>query len=380
MNFDDLDKKNFNDIKKIDEGMKNRIKPNVLDYNTDTAKISWQKLATYTMAIVLTVCIVTALFTALYNDRSDGGLSKGTDSTGVSTNNTEVNTNNTEANTKTAQEKVPFTEAQENMFYRFVGSNNKHPIEIEILGNVDGYIIFKFDKGGDTAVVEMILGGFEIRSSCIYYPSAVGTYVMNDDAIYTLQQAYNKAKISMETVYPLLPENMKIGKSEQPDKFFPEPDIMSYENIKANYYRTNEHGNWNGKKYPDTVKISSVKELDDYYNMYKDIYDFDYGYDEPKSMSDSVFSNKDEYNDLYFTKNDLLFVLVEHGSGTLRNKVNSLISESNHLYINIEYFNPYGKYAGGSDDMAEWHIVLELDKSLSEKDITVNITESDYSD
>lgn len=138
----------------------------------------------------------------------------------------------------------------------------------------------------------------------------------------------------------------------------------------AQYIRTN--GYIDGQEYPYYVIIRSVKDLERYYAQNKGIYDLE---KHEKVYSDTTVGWLDaieKYDEEYFKANDLIMMVLEEGSGSIRHEVKSVIK------------NPDGSFAVdikrdvpeiGTDDMAEWHIFLEIDcgkiNPLTKVDITI---------
>ena len=92
-------------------------------------------------------------------------------------------------------------------------------LEIDLLGLSNGYIILYYPEGGDSAIVEEILGGYKIFSGQVHYPSHTGLYALNDEEALILAEAYKQGKIHMDEVYPLLPERMQAGETDEPDYY-----------------------------------------------------------------------------------------------------------------------------------------------------------------
>ena len=127
------------------------------------------------------------------------------------------------------------------------------------------------------------------------------------------------------------------------------------------YIRTN--GYHEDVEYPVVKIIRSVEELNAYYNENKERYDLE--------RNDKVYSDTtigfldacDKYTAGYFEDQILVMVLLEEGSGSIRHNVDNVKHGSDgKLYISIRRDVP----EVGTDDMAEWHILIE-----PEKDITV---------
>ena len=135
------------------------------------------------------------------------------------------------------------------------------------------------------------------------------------------------------------------------------------------YIRTN--GYHEDVKYPVVKIIRSVEELNAYYNENKERYDLE--------RNDKVYSDTtigfldacDKYTAEYFEDQILVMILLEEGSGSIRHNVDNVkIGSNGKLYISISRDVP----EAGTDDMAEWHILIEPEKDItvaSESDVIV---------
>lgn len=124
-------------------------------------------------------------------------------------------------------------------------------------------------------------------------------------------------------------------------------------------------------EYPVVKIIRSVEELNAYYNENKERYDLE--------RNDKVYSDTtigfldacDKYTAGYFEDQILVMVLLEEGSGSIRHNVDNVKHGSDgKLYISIRRDVP----EVGTDDMAEWHILIEPEKDItvaSESDVIV---------
>jgi hypothetical protein len=120
------------------------------------------------------------------------------------------------------------------------------------------------------------------------------------------------------------------------------------------YIRTG--GYHDGNQYPRAVMIRSLQELDAYIEANGDRY----------YLAQSGFQGKcGKYDEAYFEKGYLVFVLVEEGSGSIGHEVTgSTISSDGTLAIYIQRKVP----EVGTCDMAQWHIILEMNKEVKVKD------------
>lgn len=135
------------------------------------------------------------------------------------------------------------------------------------------------------------------------------------------------------------------------------------------YIRTN--GYHEDVEYPVVKIIRSVDELNAYYNANKDKYNLERRSD-PASDSTIGFLNAcDKYTAEYFENQILVMVLLEEGSGSIRHNVDNVkYGSDGKLYVSVRRYVP----EAGTDDMAEWHILIEPEKDIAvanESDIVV---------
>jgi hypothetical protein len=135
-------------------------------------------------------------------------------------------------------------------------------------------------------------------------------------------------------------------------------------NFDVQYLRTNKHE----KRTTVTTVISSKIKLEQYYedacpNRYYPDENVDYY---AKIFKDSI----EKYTDGFFTDKYLVIVLLEETSGSIRHEVEK-VDEHGNIFINR--FVP-GNEMYITDDMAEWHIVIEINKSFNPEQFTAKIT------
>ena len=127
----------------------------------------------------------------------------------------------------------------------------------------------------------------------------------------------------------------------------------------AQYVRTNGYSE--GVLYPSVRIIDSLQELKDYYNTWHEVFDLER---KEKVYSDTTIGFLDacdQYDETFFEKNYLIFVLLEEGSGSIRHEVRSVQQTADKkISISIDRKVP----EVGTDDMAEWHIILELRRDV----------------
>lgn len=128
-------------------------------------------------------------------------------------------------------------------------------------------------------------------------------------------------------------------------------------------------GGADGVDYPIVTAISSMEELNAYYERYKDSYDLE--------RKDTVYADStigfldacDKYNEEFFEKQQLLLVMLEAGSGSIRFIVRSVgIVEDEReekLLISIQKQVP----EVGTDDMAQWTCLIELEEGVTVENV-----------
>lgn len=130
------------------------------------------------------------------------------------------------------------------------------------------------------------------------------------------------------------------------------------------YIRTD--GYQSGAKYPVVKIIRSVDELNTYYEANKDNYSLERHSGPPfYSYSTIGFLDAcDKYDAAYFEDQILLMILLEEGSGSIRHEVESVGIDSGDIWVKIKSIVP----EACTDDMAEWHILIEPEAGVDVTD------------
>ena len=143
----------------------------------------------------------------------------------------------------------------------------------------------------------------------------------------------------------------------------------------AQYIRTDGYHEY--ARYPAVRIIRSVRELWEYYEANEEEYGL--GRRDHVSLDTTIgfLDACDKYDDAYFEDHILVMVLLEEGSGSVRHKVKSVnVSADGQCCIYIDRIVP----EAGTCDMAEWHILIELEAGVKiekESDITVFVDNVD---
>jgi len=121
--------------------------------------------------------------------------------------------------------------------------------------------------------------------------------------------------------------------------------------FEASYTRTD--GYIEKKTYPYVTVLNTRSELEKYTADHEGQYNF-YETSQSKGFYDLVT----QYDAVYFADNSLVMIMLEEGSGSISHRVKSITNKNGETTIEIERNVP----AECTDDMAEWHVVVELPK------------------
>ena len=140
---------------------------------------------------------------------------------------------------------------------------------------------------------------------------------------------------------------------------------------KVGYYRA-DFASYAEKKYPIATAINSANQLRTYHESNKHTYQFNQAHSAQPSMEDEVFGENSQYHREEFYKHKtLLLIALEESSGSIRHKVESVTRANGSLKISITRIMP----EIGTADMAQWHIVLALNKLPQETKIDITSTD-----
>lgn len=123
------------------------------------------------------------------------------------------------------------------------------------------------------------------------------------------------------------------------------------------YIRTN--GYHEDAAYPVITVIRSRAELEAYCKENRGLYDLESGF----------LAACGRYDDAYFAEKDLLLVLLEEGSGSVRHELSGIRPHEDGWYLTGRRIVP----EVGTCDMAQWHILAELEKDLIHPTDTVTL-------
>lgn len=137
------------------------------------------------------------------------------------------------------------------------------------------------------------------------------------------------------------------------DQSTPAPEAYAFD---AQYIRTN--GGSDETSYPYHTVISSRAELEAYYEAYKDTYNLER---REKVYSDSTIGFLDacdKYDDAYFERQNLVLIVLQEGSGSIRHEITDVRRNMENGGWNITINTKAPEVV--TDDMAQWHLFLEV--------------------
>lgn len=129
------------------------------------------------------------------------------------------------------------------------------------------------------------------------------------------------------------------------------------------YIRTN--GYIEGEEYPKTLWITNTTELSNYYQSNKEKYGLGSVKNPLADQTIGFIDAIEKYNDTFFETNDLILVVLEEGSGSIRHSVKEVSvtpSGLNHIEYCIQPTIERIVPENGTCDMAGWHIIIEISK------------------
>lgn len=135
------------------------------------------------------------------------------------------------------------------------------------------------------------------------------------------------------------------------------PEAYAFE---AQYIRTDGYSE--DRSYPYHVVIDSKEELEAYYEDNKELF-----YLERKEV---VYPNAtigfldacDKYDDTYFERQNLVLIILEEGSGSIRHEITDVRPHRDENGTSLGWDITINRIVPevGTADMAEWHLFLEV--------------------
>lgn len=157
------------------------------------------------------------------------------------------------------------------------------------------------------------------------------------------------------------------------------PEAYSFE---AQYIRTNGYSYSEDRSYPYHVVIDSKDELEAYYEANKELFDL-----ERKDSDTKIgfLDACDKYDDTYFERQNLVLIILEEGSGSIRHEITDVRRRWDENGASLGW-NIYIKSTAPeilTEDMATWHLFLEVQMGnviKDEDDVWINDKLSSTSD
>jgi hypothetical protein len=121
--------------------------------------------------------------------------------------------NNSKSDLSNIPSKINFLDDDKKAFVDFckVKYGSNLPLEIDnniyqYFGTVNGYRFYRLQPtyiSYDSVSQQEVIGGYTFESACRYRPEKTGLYIIGDDNVYTLSDAYSKGLIDITKVYAL---------------------------------------------------------------------------------------------------------------------------------------------------------------------------------
>lgn len=114
--------------------------------------------------------------------------------------------------------------------------------------------------------------------------------------------------------------------------------------------------------YPFYTLVQSIADLDAYVKQYEGTYNFVHRETVSTDTTIGLLDAIQSYDETFFASYHVILVVLQEGSGSIRHKVEQMsVDEEGVLSIPITRIVPQV----GTCDMAQWHILLPIDKSVS---------------
>ena len=130
--------------------------------------------------------------------------------------------------------------------------------------------------------------------------------------------------------------------------------VICEEDFEAYYVRTN--GGMDEVEYPQVTVISSTAELEDYRETYGEFYDLSHRAKTYESDTEGFADLVENCDGEFFREHVLVLILLEESSGSVGHEVTGVLEDGT---ITIRRDVP----EIGTDDMAQWHVLLMLPRT-----------------
>lgn len=151
-----------------------------------------------------------------------------------------------------------------------------------------------------------------------------------------------------------------------------EPEAYAFD---TQYIRTNGYSE--ERSYPYHVIIDSKTELTAYYEANREVFDLER---KEKVYSDTTIGFLDacdKYDDAYFEQQNLVLIVLEEGSGSIRHEITDVRAHRDESGKSLGWDIMIDRLVPevGTDDMAQWHLFLEIQMGsviTDEDDVWIN--------
>ena len=145
----------------------------------------------------------------------------------------------------------------------------------------------------------------------------------------------------------------------------PPPETYAFE---AQYIRTNGYSE--DRSYPYHVIIDSKEELDAYYEANKELFDLERKEVVYADTTIGFLDACDKYDDAYFERQNLVLIILEEGSGSIRHEITDVRRRWDENGASLGWDITINRNAPEliTADMAQWHLFLEVQMGNVMKD------------
>ena len=145
----------------------------------------------------------------------------------------------------------------------------------------------------------------------------------------------------------------------------PPPETYAFE---AQYIRTNGYSE--DRSYPYHVVIDSKEELDAYYEANKELFDLERKEVVYADTTIGFLDACDKYDDAYFERQNLVLIILEEGSGSIRHEITDVRRRWDENGASLGWDITVNRNAPEfrTADMAQWHLFLEVQMGNVMKD------------
>lgn len=154
-----------------------------------------------------------------------------------------------------------------------------------------------------------------------------------------------------------LPQGGKTEDIGSVNQDIPEPESYAFD---AQYIRTDGYSE--ERSYPYCIVIDYKEELEAYYDANKEQFDLERKEKVYLDTTIGFLDACDKYDDVYFERQNLVLIVLEEGSGSIRHEITDVRAHRDEngaalgWDITIDRIVP----EVGTDDMAQWHLFLEV--------------------